>query len=64
MRMWQTIEKHCPSCHGKGEVFVDELRGDEYWVTAVQCHCVEVHHDEEMKAFLHKISPDSTLTSG
>jgi hypothetical protein len=56
MRYWRTIEAECPSCHGRGEVLQDEMRNGEYWCSFVECHCVEHHHDEEMKAFLKSVT--------
>lgn len=65
MRMWQTVEKNCPSCHGRGEVWTGEYRDDGYWTMAVQCHCVQYHHDDEMKGFLKGITAlSSALREG
>lgn len=64
MRIWHTIDKHCPSCRGTGEVIASDLRRKgECWVSFSQCHCVVVHHDDEMKEFLKRILPDA-VTSG
>jgi hypothetical protein len=56
MRYWRTIQSDCPSCHGRGEVYADEERADGYWIAAFECHCVEHHHDDEMKGFLKGVT--------
>lgn len=52
MRCWKTIDEHCPSCRGKGEVMNERFENGEMFYTWSMCHCVEVHHDDEMKKFL------------
>jgi hypothetical protein len=58
MKMWQTLDKHCLDCHGKGEVECGQWRDGEYWLAFATCHCVAYHHDDEMKAFLATRFPD------
>ena len=56
MKFGRTIDPHCPSCHGKGEVSEGRMRDGEWWESFFQCHCVEYHHDDEMKAFLKRVT--------
>lgn len=56
MRTWRTIEKDCPICHGLGQVSDSKWIDGECWTSFYDCPCVEVHHDDEMKAFLNKFN--------
>ncbi len=60
MRYWRTIEAHCSTCNGSGQVMTDQIRSDGYWVSFSECHCVEHHHDDEMKAFLARVCSAAT----
>ena len=63
MRYWQTVQADCPSCHGRGDMMVSEWRDGECWDSFVQCHCVEHHHDDEMKGFLKGITAGLSVSS-
>ena len=42
---------------------LDEMRDGEYWCTFSECHCVEHHHDDEMKAFLATLHSAQSKTA-
>jgi Zn-finger protein len=58
MKLWHTKDENCSSCRGTGEVWISQDKADGIWTTSMQCHCVEVHHDDEMKAFLRAITAE------
>lgn len=63
MRMWTTKDAHCPSCRGSGHLSEGRFVDGEWWESFFDCHCVQVHHDDEMKAFLAKNFVDATVQS-
>lgn len=64
MKFRTTIDPYCCSCHGRGEVVESVEMGDGTWINSFTCHCVEYHHDEEMKEFLAALTKVAAVSSG
>ena len=64
MKFRSTIDPNCNSCHGRGEIVETVEMSDGTWINSFTCHCVEYHHDEEMKAFLARITGPCSLHDG
>lgn len=52
MRFSQSVDRHCPDCHGNGNLMETTVHEGEYWTTFVTCPCVQYDMDDEMKALL------------
>jgi hypothetical protein len=56
MMFRRTVDPHCSSCFGRGEVTETVEMSDGIRINSFTCHCVEYFHDDEMKAFLAEVT--------